>query len=540
MLEGYLILALSLSLLIIVLIMVSTRIGISSPIILVIAGLFISLLPGLPIIRLRHELLFIVLLPPLLYRAAWNTCWHEFWANRRPILLHGFGLVFATTAFVGVLAHLLIPNFPLALGFMLGSLVAPPDALAATAIFQKLKLPTRIVTILEGESLVNDAASLMLFRFTVTAILSGTFSALDFGRAIVVTSVIGILVGLAIAGLVSLIHRLMPTTPSIDTLVSLMTPYLMYLAAEHVGASGVLAVVSGGFALSYHSQRMLKSASRLQMLGVWETLVFLLNGLVFILIGLQLPLLVSHLSRAGISLPVAIGFGLLISLAVIVVRMLWMFPATYLPRLLSRRLRDQSPYPGWRVVVLLGWCGMRGIVTLASALTMPMLLSDQSPFPFRTLIMFIAFTVIIVTLVVQGLPLPWLIRWLNITPTEPDSSREAEVELNTRLAKTALTHILGHYRHESVTLVPFTHQRRKYERLTHTGGYPLESPPDSNSPTASTLRRYQEMKIEMIRVRRQELARLRSQNAYSDELLRRKEFELDLEQITIRRPNSTT
>lgn len=530
MLESYLVLAITLFLIIIILIMISTKLGISAPILLVVAGLVISMLPGVPPIRLRHELLFIILLPPLLFRAAWNTCWKDFWANKRPIALHGFGLVIVTAGVIGLVAHLLIPNFSLAMGFLLGSIVAPPDALAATSVLQQLKIPRRLLTILEGESLVNDAASLILFRFAVAAVLSGQFSFEQFGEELIIASLLGVGIGVGIAGMMSLVHRLLPTTPTIDTLISLITPYLMYLTAEKFEASGVLAVVSGGFLLAYHSQKILTSESRLHMMGVWETLVFVLNGLVFILVGLQLPLIVSQL--AGISLVVAIGIGVIISLTAIAIRLMWVFPATYLPRILSRRLRMRDPYPDWQVVFLLGWCGMRGIVTLASALSMPFLLTDQSVFPFRALILFVSFTVIIFTLVVQGLTLPYLIRRLGVQV--PDDTDKQEAELTTRLAQAALQHLLSRYQRESTTLVPFMQQRRAYERLMRRRNS-AELAPETLVDDASLLR-YQQIKTEIIAVRRKELTRLRSQNLFNDALIRQKEFELDLEQLSVRKP----
>jgi Na+/H+ antiporter len=528
MFETYLLLAIGLLLAIIVLTMVSTKLGISSPIVLVIAGLAASLIPGIPFIRLEPELLFIVLLPPLLYRAAWNTCWNDFWANRRPIGLHGFGLVIVTTTGIGLFAHAIIPNFPLPLGFLLGSIVAPPDALAATSVLQQLKIPKRIVIILEGESLVNDAVSLILFRFAVAAVVSGQFSLEQAGTEFIVASLLGIGIGCGIAALVYVVYRFMPTSASIDTVVSLATPYLMYLTAEKMEASGVLAVVSGGFLLSYHSSKILTSQARLQMLGVWETLVFVLNGFVFMLVGLQLPLLVSRLG--GTSLLLAIGLGVAVSLMVILIRMVWVFPATYLPRLLRPRLRARDPYPNWRAVFLLGWCGMRGIVTLASALTIPLLLSDESHFPFRALILFIAFTVIIFTLVVQGLSLPYVIRCLGLDVS--DNEDQQATELSTRLANRGLNHILDKYLEEATTLAPFIRQREKYERLAHKT-FAVQTETGLIVRDATSADQYQEMKRELIAVRREELAKLRKRHRYSDTLLRQKEFELDLEQVAI-------
>lgn len=521
MFESLLILAIVLLLATIVLTVISNRLGISAPIFLVIAGLVISLMPGVPHLRLDPDLLFVVLLPPLLYRAAWNTSWKDFWSNRRPISLHGLGLVIVTAGGIAWLSHMLIPNFSLAQGFLLGSIVAPPDALAATSVLQQLKIRKRIVTVLEGESLINDAASLILFRFALAAVVSGQFSFLEASADFLLASGIGIGFGCGIAGLVYVVQRYVPTSPSMDTVISVAAPYLMYLSAEKVEASGVLAVVSGGFVSVCYASKTLTPQARLQIQSVWETLVFVLNGLVFILVGLQLPIIISKLK--WIPLPVAIGFGLAISVAVVLIRMLWVFPATYLPRLLNPRLRERDPYPGWRAVFLVGWCGMRGIVTLASALTIPLLLSDQSVFPFRTLIIFIAFTVIIFTLIVQGLSLPYLTRYLALH--EPDNDEKQLTDLTNRLADRVLDHLLHHYS-ENVLTHALREQLAQKMLVIQTDTEIITS--ESASPE-----QYQQLKREIIMIRRDELTRLRDQNLFSDTLIRQKEFELDLEQMAL-------
>ncbi|MBD2751654.1 Na+/H+ antiporter [Spirosoma validum] len=521
MFESLLVIAIVLLLATIVLTVISNRLGISAPIFLVIAGLVISLMPGIPHLRLDPDLLFVILLPPLLYRAAWNTNWNDFWSNRRPISLHGLGLVIATAVGIAYLSHALIPNFSLAQGFLLGSIVAPPDALAATSVLQQLKIRQRIVTILEGESLINDAASLIVFRFALAAVVSGQFSFWEASADFLLASCVGISIGCGIAGLMYLLQRFVPTSPSMDTVLSIAAPYVMYLCAEKADASGILAVVSGGFVSAYYASKTLTPQAKLQIQGVWETLVFILNGFVFILIGLQLPIIISKLK--WIPLPVAIGFGLAISVAVVLIRMVWVFPATYLPRLLNPRLRANDPYPGWRAVFLLGWCGMRGVVTLASALTIPLLLNDQRVFPFRTLIIFIAFTVIIFTLIVQGLSLPYLTRYLALN--EPDNDENQLTDLTNRLTDRVLDHLLNHYS-ENV----LTHEMR--EQLAQKTLI-IQTDTEIVVSESGTPQQYQQLKREIITIRREELARLRRQNAFSEAIIRQKEFELDLEQIAL-------
>ena len=310
--------------------------------------------------------------------------------------------------------HVLIPTVSLAQGLLLGSIVAPPDALAATSILQKLKIPARTSSILEGESLINDATSLILFRFALIAVVSGQFSVEEAGAAFIIDSLLGISIGCGIGGIIYLIHRFAPTTSNMDTLISLATPYLMYLTAEQVHASGVLAVVSGGLLLSYYSSRILTSQAKLQMLGVWDTLTFVLNGLAFILVGFQLPFIISHLHSEGISFRLALGFGLLVSLALILIRLAWMFLTTYLVHRLQSGSKANKLKPDRRLILLTSWCGMRGVVTLASALSLPFSVLEKMHLPFLALMIF-AFSVIIFTLIVQGLSLPYLIRVLGIT-----------------------------------------------------------------------------------------------------------------------------
>lgn len=521
MFESLLILAIVLLLTTIAGTVISNRLRISSPIFLVITGLVIGLIPGVPHLRLDPDLLFIILLPPLLYRAAWNTSWKEFWANRRPISLHGLGLVIVTAGGIAWLSHALIPNFSLAQGFLLGSIVAPPDALAATSVFQPLKIHKRIITILEGESLINDAASLIMFRFALAAVLSGQFSFWHASADFLVASCLGIGLGCGVAVLVYTLQRFVSTSPSMDTIISVAVPYLIYLSAEKISASGVLAVVSGGFVSSYYASKTLTPQAKWQLQGVWETLVFVLNGLVFILMGLQFPIIISKLT--WIPLPMAVGLGLAVSVAVVLIRMLWVFPATYLPRLLNPRLRARDPYPGWRTVFLIGWCGMRGIVTLASALTMPLLINNNGVFPFRTLLIFISFTVILFTLIIQGLSLPYLVRWLSLSKPEPDENQL--IALTNQLDYSVLSYLSRTYQKDEIS-----------ERICESAsqGTVCFPPQVTGLPAGLTsLAQYQQMKRTIIRIQQKELAHLRSQNVYSDALIQQKELELALEQMAI-------
>ena len=531
MLKDSLLLIVSLLLVVSMLAMLSHKLRISYPIFLVIAGLGISLIPGIPQIQLDPNLVFVIFLPPLLYSAAWSTSWHDFWKFRRPISLLGFGLVLCTAFAVAWFSHSLIPDFSLALGFLLGGIISPPDAVAATSVLQNLKVPKKVVDVLEGESLVNDASSLIVFRFAIAAILTGKFALWEASLDFVLVVVMGILTGLVIGTVIYAVHRWLPTTSSIDTAITLISPFLMYIAAEHFHFSGVLAVVSGGLFLSYRSPDIFSYETRLQAQSVWNVLVFLLNGVVFILIGLQLPAIVQGLGEYSLSS--AIGYGVLISLLTIVVRLLWVYPGAFCPRMLSKRIRMSEPNPGWRPTFVIGWAGMRGVVSLASALAVPIALPGGEAFPHRNMILFITFCVILSTLVVQGLSLPLIIRWLKVETKE--NKEEERLGIRLRMANAIVDHINTHYEKEAGTIEAFTRLKSRYERMAAITSSRLKHDEGEDGKAARFLPQYRRLLIELVDVQRQELARMRRDNEYSDEVLRNKETELDLEEARYRR-----
>jgi CPA1 family monovalent cation:H+ antiporter len=510
--------------------MVSDKLGISYPIFLVITGLLISLFPGVPRIVIDPDVVFIIFLPPLLYSAAWNTSWRDFWQMRRPIGLLAFGLVICTAGAVAWVSHRMIPGFPPALGFLLGGIVSPPDAVAATSVFHTLKVPKRIVTILEGESLMNDASSLIVFRFAMVAMMTGQFVLWKASAEFLLVSLMGIAIGVAFGVGVYLIHRWLPTTPSIDTGISLIAPYLMYITAEHFQFSGVMAVVSGGLFGSYRSHDSLTYNSRLQANSVWSVLIFLLNGVVFILIGLQLPTIVKGLGEY--SLQSAIFYGIIISLVAIVIRMIWVFPGAYLPRICFKKIRLRETRPMEKQVFIIGWSGMRGIVSLASALAIPYTLGSEMTFPHRNLILFITFVVILITLVLQGLSLPLLVRWLKLEVQENEEQQQLNIRL--RLATVVLDHIAEQYGDETTTIEAFNRLKQRYERMVEIAGKKLENE-SGKGENPPFLPRYRQLLIELVDVQRKELSKMRRDKLYSEELLRGKEFELDLEEARFRR-----
>src|SRR5580692_5897594 len=358
--------------------LLARKLHIPYPILFLIGGLLIGLLiglfPELPKVRLNPELVFLFFLPPLLFPAALFTSWRDFRANLRPISLLAIGLVLFTTVAVAFLAYYFM-DLPLATGFVLGAIISPPDAIAATAIADRLNVPRRIVTILEGESLVNDATALVAYRFAVVAVLSGSFSLAHASGQFFVVAIGGILVGLAVGWLAQQFHKRVDDAP-IEITVSLLTPFAAYLLAERLKVSGVLAVVTAGLYLGRRMPELLTFKTRLQGGPVWEMVEFLLNGFVFILIGLQLPEVLHALSGHEIPIHQLVWYALLISLAVILIRILWVFPATYLPRLLSKKIHERDPYPSWRHVTIISWTGMRGVVSLAAALALPLTIQN--------------------------------------------------------------------------------------------------------------------------------------------------------------------
>ncbi|MFL5811015.1 MAG: Na+/H+ antiporter, partial [Flavisolibacter sp.] len=399
-------------LIILALVMLANKLRLAYPIVLVLGGLILSFTSLFSAIIIQPDLVFLIFLPPLLYEAAWATSWKEFWKWRRVITSFAFPLVIITSCVIAFVSSKLIPGFTLALGFLLGGIISPPDAISATTIMRQVKVPKSILAVIEGESLLNDASSLIVFRFALAAVVTGQFHFHQAAISFFLVIVMGVLIGLLVAVIFYAITRWLPTTSSIEIVLTLVTPYCMYYAAEYFHYSGVLAVVSGGLLLSSKRQSMLTYKSRLQGINVWTNLVFVFNGLVFLLIGLQLPTIISALG--AVSLQRAIGYGLAISLILIITRFLCTFGAAIFTRLVSRFITVADANPGWKSPLIVGWAGMRGVVSLAAALSIPLFITEGQPFPFRDLILFISFIVILVTLVLQGLTLPWVIRKVQL------------------------------------------------------------------------------------------------------------------------------
>ena len=394
------------------------------PVVLVLVGTVLGLVPGLPRVGLDPQIVFMLFLPPLLYAGAFLTSWPEFAANARPISLLSVGLVLFTVGLVGLVGHFGL-GLPWAVAFTLGAIVAPTDAVAALAVTKGLNVPRRVIVVLEGENLVNDASGLVAYRFAVAAVVANAFDPAQAVLAFVGTSVGGLafgwVVGWAAVRLHLWLNRQGVDHAPVVTTVTLLTPFAAYLPAEHLGASGVLAVVAAGGYVGSRCRRLFTPEMYRENQSVWGVVDFVLNSLAFILIGCQLPLILEGIE--GHTLSGLAWAAVSVSAAVVLGRVLWVFPATYLPRFFSLKLRARDPYPHWSIVMVIAWSGMRGVVSLAAAMAVPMTTADGSPFPGRSLLLFITFAVIFVTLVGQGLTLPWVVRGVRIADgpaAEPD------------------------------------------------------------------------------------------------------------------------
>ncbi|AKD55679.1 Na+/H+ antiporter [Spirosoma radiotolerans] len=408
----------------------ANQLKIAYPILLVVAGLFISFIPGLPRVRINPDLIFFIFLPPLLFEASWSISFKEMKKWWRIIGSFAFLVVFFTALSVAVAANHFIPGFTIALGFLLGGITSPPDAVSTGAITKFVKIPKSTSAILEGESLLNDASSLIIFQFALVAIGTGQFIWQQAALSFLWTVLGGVGVGLLLAWVFIQVHKRLPLDPSSNIALTLIEPYFMYWVAEQFHCSGVLAVVSGGLFMSARRLVFLNSASRIQSFSVWESFVFILNGIVFLIIGLELPEIIEGLREKGIPLQTAIGSGMLVTGVLIVARVISSYAALLATFIFRPNVMPRSGFTRrrWLMPLLLGWTGMRGVVSLAAALAIPITLDNGTAFPQRNLILFITFVVILLTLLVQGLTLPYLIKRSRLF----DSIIEEEPEELTR------------------------------------------------------------------------------------------------------------
>jgi Na+/H+ antiporter len=414
--------------------MLANKIKIAYPILLVIAGLGISFIPGFPAIYINHNTIFFIFLPPLLFEASWSISLKDLKKWYRIIGSFSFLVVFFTAVSVAIFTNYFIPGFSLALGFLLGGIVSPPDAVSTGAILKFVKVQKSTASILEGESLLNDASSLIIFRFALIAVATGQFIWKDAALSFSWMVFGGAIIGLALGWIFMQAHKRLPTDAPSDIAFTLIEPYILYWVGEHLHSSGVLAVVFGGLYLSNHRLVFLNSTSRIRGYSVWESFVFILNGLVFMLIGLDMPEILSGLREKGIPLSTAIHYGVWLTILLIVVRIVSSFFALFATYLFRRKTFYSMNSTGmWKRPFVLGWTGMRGVVSLAAALAIPVTLSNGQDFPQRDLILFITFVVIVLTLFVQGLTLPYILKrtavFMNSEEDEETASKRIRKEL---------------------------------------------------------------------------------------------------------------
>ncbi len=501
------------------------RLRLPYPIVLVGGGLILAFGSGLPRVAIPPELVLVIFLPPLLFSAAWFTSWRDFSAHVRSIGLLAVGLVVATTVGVAAVAHALIPGLPWAVAFVLGAIVSPPDAVAATAVMQRLRVPTRLVTVLEGESLVNDATGLVAFQVALAAVVSGGFSATHAVGRFAFVAAGGVAFGLLVGWLVAHVHRRLDDF-LIETVISLLTAYIAYIPAEHLGVSGVLSTVTAGGYLGWRNPQLFSPLTRLRSRSVWSVVLFLFNSLVFILIGLELA--ATRDLFTGASTAALLCWCAAVAGATIIIRLLWVPVVMYLPYWIRRKLRGQPPAHVWKETAVVAWTAMRGIVSLALVLALPRTLPDGSPFPFRELLVLLVFAVIVVTLLGQGLSLPVLIRALGFVDDGAALRQEREGLL--RGTERALERLLELDRNSIIVPWLVERLRATYEERLNRLQASVRDDPECRLMDGEA-RAYQRLRDQLIAAERASVVAMRNRGEISEDVLHKLQQDLDLEAL---------
>jgi monovalent cation/hydrogen antiporter len=498
---------------------IARRLRIPYPVVLVLGGLALGFAPGLPVVALDPHLLLLLVLPPVLYQAALFTSWRDFRQHIRAISFLAVGLVVTTTLVIGAVGHYVL-GLSWGVALVLGAIISPPDAVAATAVLSRLRMPRRLVVVLEGESLVNDATGLVLYKLALAAVVTGAFS---FGEGVAMFFLVGtggVLIGLAFGGVLGFFHRWIGD-PLIEITLSLVLPFVTYFVAEAVGASGVLAVVTAGLVRGWQAPEIFSAQTRMQAYGVWEVVVFLVNSLVFILIGMQLEDVLDGLH--AYAMDELAGYAAAIVMAAILVRFLWVFLGARLARLVPV-IGIPEPLPPWQSLVMISWCGMRGIVSLAAAMAIPYATAADVAFPQRDLIIFLTFAVILVTLVAQGLTLAPVIRWLGVAPDGDADAEERAARMKTaHAAREALDGLAA-----EAGIQPGIVQivRADYDiRLQEERASDLHL-----APAADPVRM---LRLAAVAAARRRLMKLRRDREIGDEVMHRILRELDLEEARL-------
>lgn len=501
----------------------ATKLKVAYPILLVVAGLLVSFIPGLPLVKINPDLIFFIFLPPLLFEAAWTISFKEMKKWWRIIGSFAFLVVFFTALSVAIVTNYFIPGFTIALGFLLGGIVSPPDAVSTGAIMKFVKIPRSTSAILQGESLLNDASSLIIFRFALVAVGTGQFIWQTAATSFLWMVIGGAGIGLLLGWLFVQVHKRLPTDAPSDIALTLIEPYFMYWIAEQLHSSGVLAVVSGGLYMSTKRLVFLNSASRIRGYSVWESFVFILNGIVFLLIGLGLPDIVDGLRSKGIPLTTAIGYAVLVTVVLIVARMISSYTALlatmiFRPKVLSRIGTSNSRR--WRLPLLLGWTGMRGVVSLAAALAIPVTLDDGTDFPQRNLILFITFVVILLTLLIQGLTLPYFIKRAHVFDGlyTLEADEQSKQKMKQGLKQEIYKFLKDKHEHELQGHAGLERALRHWEEKIN-----ADEGEGMNEKTKAIF-------IEALEVQRKYLLELNKDAAIDEEIIRQQLYQIDLEE----------
>jgi monovalent cation/hydrogen antiporter len=507
---------------------IARSIDVPSPVVLVVAGVILALVPGLPRIALPPTLVLLVFLPPLIYYAAFGMSWQAFRDNLSEISMLAVGCVVFTTIVVAAAAHWLI-GLPWAVAFVLGAIVSPPDVVAPLAIARRLGVPSRIIAILEGEGLVNDATALVLFKFALTAVLTGVFSlaeaTITFAAIVVSETVWGFIVGWLMLRL-----RYWANEPRIEVTLSLLTPFLAFWIPHAAGGSGVLATVIAGFYVGTKGVELIRSKTRLQAIFFWDFVTYVVEGAIFLLTGLQARVVLEGLD--AITLGQLFLYAVAISFVAIAVRFVWVFPATYVQRWLSPTLRARDPL--WQHPFIISFTGIRGVVSLAAALSIPVMIGGDQPFPHRHLILFLTFSVIVVTLVVQGPVLPWLVRKLGLTDSgSKEQLLQQQQEADARLEAARAAFVRLPELSEEIKLP--AEQIRQVRELHRDRVSQLEHRRDLCGEGSEVAARVDRIELALIQTEREYVNGLLRSARISDEIRRRIERELDLREEVIQR-----
>jgi len=507
---------------------VATRLKIPPAILLVISGVILALAPGLPAVELAPELVLLLVLPPIIYSSAVSMSWREFRFNLRPIALLAVGCVAFTTIAVAAASHWLL-DFTWPVGFLLGAIVSPPDAVAPLSIARRMQLPERILFILEGEGLANDATALILYRFALAAVSVGVFS-FTHAAAMFAAIVAGeIIWGIGVGWLMLRLRRWV-NDPRIELTLSILTPFFAYWPPEQLGGSGVLATVTTGLFISWNGLRLISAATRLQGIFFWDFFIYLLEGMVFLITGLQARTLIPHIGNYSMS-ELAISVAV-VSAVVIAARFVWTYPATYLPRWLFPAIRRKDPSPPWEWPFVLAFTGVRGIVSLAAALGIPFIIANARPFPNRDLILFLTFSIILVTLVGQGLMLPSIIRALGLAHAgrrERHANLIEEQQARRQAIRAAISRLdqLAAERALSEDVIRPLRSRHR-DRLKH-----VEDESDGSESNRKLAELHDEIELLLIAAEREEINELYLSGELKDEARRRIERELDLREADL-------